>query len=101
MQVYKGDKMPVGVHFGEMIPFTTITINFQKGDCIYMSSDGYADQFGGPDNKKFMSVNFRKLLFEVSNLSMEEQKIRLNETIENWKGINEQVDDILVIGIKL
>ena len=101
LQVYKGDKMPVGVHFGEKIPFTTITISIQKGDCIYMSSDGYADQFGGPDNKKFMSVNFRKLLFEISNLPLEEQKIRLNETIENWKGINEQVDDILVLGIKL
>ncbi len=99
--VFKGDKMPVGFHFGEMPPFSTETINYSKGDRIYMYSDGYADQFGGPEDKKFMSVNFRKLLSEVSLLPMEEQKVRLNETIENWKGINEQIDDILVVGIKL
>ncbi len=99
--VYKGDKMPVGTHFGEMPPFSTIAVEFRKGDCIYMFSDGYADQFGGPEGKKFKSLNFRELLFEISPLSMDEQKVRLNETIENWKGINEQVDDILVIGIRL
>jgi serine phosphatase RsbU (regulator of sigma subunit) len=66
-----------------------------------MFSDGYADQFGGPDGKKFKSSNLRELLLEISNLPMHEQKVRLNETIEAWKGINEQVDDILVIGIKI
>ncbi len=99
--VYKGDKMPVGYHFGEMPPFTTHLIEAQKGDCLYMFSDGYADQFGGPEGKKFKSLTFRELLQEISNLSMNEQKIHLNETIENWMGINEQVDDILVIGIKI
>jgi ligand-binding sensor domain-containing protein/serine phosphatase RsbU (regulator of sigma subunit) len=98
--VYKADRMPVGFHFGEMPPFTTQKINLLKGDCIYLFSDGYADQFGGPEGKKFMSLTLRNLLLELSPLPMSEQKIRLNETIENWKGINEQVDDILLIGIR-
>ena len=99
--VYKGDKMPVGFHFGEMPPFTTITFETKKSDCIYMFSDGYADQFGGPEGKKFKSQTLRELLFKISKLPMQEQKVRLNETIEDWMGINEQVDDILLIGIRL
>ena len=66
-----------------------------------MFSDGYADQFGGPEGKKFKSQTLRELLFKISKLPMQEQKVRLNETIEDWMGINEQVDDILLIGIRL
>lgn len=99
--VYKGDKMPVGYHLGEMNPFTSQLINLSKGDCLYLFSDGYADQFGGPDDKKFKSAKLRELLTEIHNLPMKEQKVRLNETIENWKGINEQIDDILVVGIRI
>jgi len=98
--IYKADKMPVGFHFGKMTPFTTQKIEIEKGDCIYLFSDGYADQFGGSEGKKFKSLCLRELLLEISPLPMSEQKIRLNETIENWKGINEQVDDILLIGIR-
>jgi len=99
--VYKGDKMPVGYHQAKISEFTTHKINIIKGDCLYMFSDGYADQFGGSEGKKFKSSNFRELLLEINNLSMSEQKMKLNETIEDWKGINEQVDDILVIGIRI
>ncbi|MBN2524717.1 MAG: SpoIIE family protein phosphatase [Bacteroidales bacterium] len=99
--VYKGDKMPVGYHQAKISEFTTHKINLIKSDCLYMFSDGYADQFGGADGKKFKSSNFRELLLEINNLSMSEQKVKLNETIEDWKGINEQVDDILVIGIRI
>jgi ligand-binding sensor domain-containing protein/serine phosphatase RsbU (regulator of sigma subunit) len=99
--IYKGDKMPVGYHPGDMPPFTTYAFDYQKGDCLYMFSDGYADQFGGKEGKKFMSKNLRDLLLEVSSLPMSQQKFRLNETIQNWMGINEQVDDILVIGIRI
>ncbi len=99
--VHKGDRMPVGYHPEKMPPFTTQQIQLKKGDLIYMYSDGYADQFGGPDGKKFKSVTFRNLLLEISQLSMNDQKERLNETIMNWMGINEQVDDILVIGIRI
>lgn len=99
--VYKADKMPVGYHMGEMPPFTSHVIPFKQGDCFYIFSDGYADQFGGPDGKKFMSGKLRELLLEISPLPMSEQKAALNETIKSWMGINEQVDDILLMGIRL
>jgi ligand-binding sensor domain-containing protein/serine phosphatase RsbU (regulator of sigma subunit) len=98
---YKGDKMPVGMHLGEMPAFTTHYIELQKGDCIYMFSDGFADQFGGPEGKKFKSVHFHELLTELSPLPMQDQKDKLNETILSWMGINEQIDDILVIGVRI
>jgi ligand-binding sensor domain-containing protein/serine phosphatase RsbU (regulator of sigma subunit) len=101
IETYKGDKMPVGIHIGEKKPFNTSEIKIQKNDCIYVFSDGYADQFGGTEGKKFKSVPFRELLVEISHLSMDEQKIILEESIEKWKGSNEQVDDILVIGVRI
>jgi serine phosphatase RsbU (regulator of sigma subunit) len=93
--------MPVGYHPEKMPPFQTQHIQLKKGDQIYMFSDGYADQFGGPDGKKFKSATFRNLLLETSLLTMTEQKEKLNETIINWMGINEQIDDMLVIGIRI
>lgn len=99
--VYKGNKMPVGYHIAKMTEFTTHNILLQKGDCLYMFSDGYADQFGGPDDKKFKSATLRELLLNISNSPMSDQKVNLNETIEAWKGISEQIDDILVIGIRV
>ncbi len=101
MTIYKGDKMPVGYHWGKMPSFTNVVIDYQPGDSIYMFSDGYQDQFGGEEGKKFKSKNFRDLLLQISNLPFKDQKIRLSETITSWMGINEQVDDILVIGMKL
>lgn len=101
MTIYKGDKMPVGYHWGKMPPFTNVVIDYQPGDRIYMFSDGYQDQFGGVEGKKFKSKNFRDLLLQISNLPFQEQKVRLSETITSWMGINEQVDDMLVIGISL
>lgn len=99
--IYKGDKMPVGIHLGEMPPFKTHEIDLKKDDCLYIFSDGYADQFGGPDGKKFKSAQFVELLVKISPMLMEEQKARLNETIIEWMGINEQIDDIMVIGIRV
>jgi ligand-binding sensor domain-containing protein/serine phosphatase RsbU (regulator of sigma subunit) len=100
-EVYKGDKMPVGFHMGEMTSFSCQEIKLKKGDCLYMFSDGYADQFGGPEGKKYKSAALRDLLISIYYLPMKEQKMKLNETIEDWKGINEQVDDILVMGIRI
>lgn len=99
--VHKGNKMPVGSHIGEMKDFETKTIDLQKGDCLYMFSDGYADQFGGPNGKKFMSGKFRKLLCEISPNPMNSQHEILDKTIEEWKNGTEQVDDILVMGIRI
>ncbi len=99
--VYKADKMPVGFHFGEMAPFASQDIEVQTGDCLYMFSDGYADQFGGPEGKKFKSANLRNLLCEVSPLPMNRQKEILDNTITEWMHQHEQIDDILVIGIRV
>jgi len=97
---YKADKFPVGAFIGEELNrFQNTVIEIKKGDVIYIFSDGYADQFGGHDNRKFMSKNFRDLLLEIHNLPTEEQERILDQTFTEWKGSNAQVDDILVIGI--
>jgi serine phosphatase RsbU (regulator of sigma subunit) len=75
----------------------TLSVN----DCVYISSDGYADQFGGASGKKFMSRQFKELLLSIHQKPVTEQENILNETIEKWKGLREQIDDILVIGVKL
>ena len=98
---YKVDKFPVGMFIGEKQNFTNYSIQLQKGDTIYIFSDGYADQFGGPKGKKFMAGNFRELLTEVSSLPIEKQKTKLNQTIEEWRGNLEQVDDVLIIGVRV
>lgn len=96
---YKADKFPVGMFIGEKQNFTNNVIQLETGDTIYIFSDGYADQFGGPRGKKFMAGNFRSLLVEVSKMPIDKQKAELNNTIESWRGNLEQVDDILVIGV--
>lgn len=98
---YKGDKMPVGVHINEKETFTLHEIPIQKNDCVYMFSDGYVDQFGGNNNRKFMAKNFKELLVTISVKEMQEQKTVLDDTIDQWIGPHDQLDDILVIGIRL
>jgi two-component system, sensor histidine kinase LadS len=99
---YKADKQPIGAYIDERVtPFTNHTIATQKGDCLYLFTDGYADQFGGPKGKKFKNQQFKELLIEVSALPMETQKQTLKNKINDWKGSLEQVDDILVIGIRI
>jgi len=98
----KSDKFPIGgADANEDKKFTNHILNLKKGDVIYISSDGYADQFGGTNGKKLMSKNFKELLLANSNLTMPEQEKFLDATIEKWKGIREQVDDVLVIGIRV
>ena len=100
--LYKGDRYPIGVYEGGVPkPFTNNNIDIFDGDCIYMFSDGYPDQFGGPDNKKFMLRRFQELLLEVHSLPMSQQKEELNRRLNEWKGDSEQIDDILVIGIRV
>ena len=98
----KADKFPIGFFLGEeKKKFTNHIIQLQKGDSVYIFSDGYADQFGGPGGKKFMAKHFRDLLIEVHNKPINSQKEILNSTIEQWRGQLDQVDDILVIGVKI
>jgi len=98
----KADKMPVGIFIvGGEKKFTNHRFPLQHGDTLYMFSDGYANQFGGENNTKFKSRQFRQLLVKISSLPMERQKELLIETHEQWKGDGEQIDDILVIGIQI
>lgn len=81
--------------------FTQTDIKLEKNDCVYIFSDGYPDQFGGRDGKKFMTKNFKSLLKSVSHKDMKSQESEIIDTHFNWKGTYEQVDDILVIGVKI
>jgi len=97
---FKCDKMPIGVHFRDQEPFIEHAIELEEGDCIYLFSDGYPDQFGGERGKKFMYKAFKQKLTDISSLPMPEQRQLLEDTILKWKGENEQVDDILVMGVR-
>lgn len=98
---YKPDKMPVGMHSDNVKPFILQTIELKKGDLIYAFTDGYADQFGGTKGKKFKYKKLQELLLSNSEKSMKDQKNALDIALTEWKGNLEQVDDILVIGIRI
>ncbi len=95
---FKGDKQAVAFEEGKEAPFQTRRIPVQPGDRVYMFSDGYADQFGGEKGKKFRYRNFKELLLQIQEYTMEEQRSVLERTIEEWRGNLEQIDDICVVG---
>lgn len=95
------DKMPVGSYTNMDKSFSQHSIELRSGDIMYASTDGYADQFGGDRGKKFKYKQLQEILIANAHLSMEDQKAVLNKKIEDWKGSLEQVDDILIIGIKI
>lgn len=99
---FRGDRQPVGIYGDNLdTPYTNHTIDIQDGDSVYIFSDGYADQFGGPRGKKFKYSQFKKLLVQINNETMESQRDTLNTRIEEWMGDQEeQIDDILVVGIR-
>jgi tetratricopeptide (TPR) repeat protein len=96
----KPDKQPIGKHFRNE-PYTHHEINLQTGDTLYIFTDGYADQFGGPKGKKFMYKQFKELLLSIYDKSMDEQKQLLYQAFNAWKGDLEQVDDVCVIGVRV
>jgi serine phosphatase RsbU (regulator of sigma subunit) len=96
---YRADKMPVAIHY-RMEPFRLHQIDLQKGDAFYIFSDGYPDQFGGPNQKKYMSNQLRETLVSLSGLPMIKQGERLNEIFEEWRADNPQVDDVILIGVR-
>jgi serine phosphatase RsbU (regulator of sigma subunit) len=100
LQEYKADRMPVGIYHVERDSFTNHEIKIKKGDVIYIFSDGYVDQFGGPGETKFKSSNMKKLLVEINSKPMNEQKQILEDNFHKWKGKLNQIDDIIFIGIK-
>ena len=98
----KGNKDAIGgVNSGVKKVFTNHSIQLEKGDTFYLFSDGYADQFGGDRGKKLTSKKFIEFLSGVQSLSMKEQKEKLNTFFEGWKGTLEQIDDVLVIGLRV
>jgi len=97
---FQPDKRPIGSFDLEGQEFTDHRILLEQGDMVYIFSDGYADQFGGPKGKKFLYKRFRDLLLEISRFPAESQSGMLEEAFRGWRGIHEQVDDILVIGMR-
>lgn len=96
-----GDNMPIGIYDDEENSFTNKEMLLKKDDIIYLFTDGYVDQIGDANRKTFRSQNFRKLLLEIHRNPMKEQKKTLEITLDEWKGDIEQVDDILIVGIKV
>jgi len=101
LEQIKGDRMPIGIYVHEKESFTNHIIKLQENDIIYLFTDGYADQFGGPNGKKFRNSAFKNLLTAIHDKSMKEQKEILEKTFYEWKGNREQIDDILIIGIRI
>lgn len=100
MEEIKANKQPIGKYFDTQ-PFQTHKTEVNKGDVIYIFSDGFADQFGGEKGKKMKSVNFKKLILSLNGRSMAEQQSRLENAFDEWKGSLEQLDDVCVIGVRV
>jgi serine phosphatase RsbU (regulator of sigma subunit) len=100
LKEFKADRQPIGIYRKES-PFTNHVYQLEKNDVLYSFSDGYVDQFGGTKGRKFLSKRFRKLLLNIQSKDMQEQKQILEQTFMNWKGEKEQVDDVLVVGVKI
>ncbi len=96
---YKGDKQPVG-RFQQSFPFSITEIVLEKEDLIFIATDGFADQFGGPNGKKYKSLALKQLLMDNSKKDIQEIRKVLMRSFEIWKGKLEQVDDVCLIGFK-
>jgi serine phosphatase RsbU (regulator of sigma subunit) len=97
----KGDKMPIGFYHGKDRTFTNHDIQLEIGDTFYLFTDGFLDQKGGKENKKFMSRKFKSTLLEIHDQPMVDQQDILDKTLSDWMGKNSQMDDILVIGVRV
>ncbi|MGZ3941925.1 MAG: SpoIIE family protein phosphatase [Bacteroidia bacterium] len=95
------DKMPVGKHDRDSVPFSQFEVSLQKGDVVYTLTDGMPDQFGGPKGKKFMYKRLKEFLVSISSHSMSQQKEELKKSLNDWKGELEQVDDVCLIGVRI
>lgn len=99
--VIKGDPMPIGIYNDYEVPFTNKEVPFRKNDMIYLFTDGYVDQIGGLERKTFKSIRLKKLLKEIHDKSMTVQRKILREEHEIWRSGSEQIDDIMVLGVRL
>jgi serine phosphatase RsbU (regulator of sigma subunit) len=98
---YQADKMPIAVFDQTDICYKTYIIKILPGDLLYMFTDGYADQFGGPNRKKYKYTALKSFLLSIRNLSMQRQQRKLEEEFSKWKGEYPQIDDVLIVGLKL
>ena len=92
--------MPIGI-YAESRPFTSIKLQLIPGDSLYSFSDGYIDQFGGPQGKKYLIKRFKKFLVGLQHVPVEDQKHLLETELSEWRGEGEQIDDIIVIGFQV
>lgn len=97
----EGDKFPISGMIEGDYTYNNRRVKLNKGDMIYMASDGYSDQFGGPKGKKYMTGRFKKFLVGISNLPVEEQEQTMAKDLTEWQGDTPQIDDILVMGIRV
>lgn len=97
----KAEKMPVGKHDFDNVPFVGGTLDLQSGDVVYTMTDGFQDQFGGEKGKKFKVKPMKRLMLEIAHLPMSEQRRKIAETFDQWAGNLEQIDDVCIIGIKI
>ena len=97
----ENDKFSIGGNEHDDKIFSIKTVQLNKGDTLYLATDGYQDQFGGRDTKKFMKLHFRNLLKTIHKMPMNQQEDKLKEVFKEWMGNNPQTDDVLVVGIKL
>lgn len=97
---FKPDKQPVGMH-SDMKPFTTQTISISKADRLYVMTDGFQDQFGGENGKKFKAAKLKERILEMKNATMDQQSKMLDDLFENWRKGFEQIDDVCIIGVEL
>jgi serine phosphatase RsbU (regulator of sigma subunit) len=99
---FQGDKFPIGAFLGEQLKvFNNREVALKKGDTIYLFSDGFADQFGGPKGKKFKYKQMLELIIGMQDKPMKEQREVMNTAFEDWKANLEQVDDVLVVGVRV
>ena len=100
LKEFKGDNMPIGVYEDKANPFSNKEMNFKEDDIIYLFSDGFVDQLGGPKRKTYRSRKFKQLLLNIHQKPLSEQKEILEKEYEEWKKDIEQIDDIMVMGIR-
>ena len=98
---FRADRMPIGIYYGEKGSFTNWEFEVHKGDTIYIFSDGFSDQFGGPNGFKYMKYNLKKLLIGINYLPMIEQRNILENEFERWKGSVDQIDDVTILGVRI
>ena len=98
---YRGNRMPIGIYHGESERFSYRIVKLDKGDTLYLFTDGFADQFGGPAQTKYKTKNLKLLLSSIKDLPMSDQMMMLNEEFDRWRGTGEQTDDITIIGIRI